>query len=105
MIDIYVYGAAQICASCVNLPSSKETYDWLETVLARKYGSDVFQLHYVDIYSPATEKQKQFCQKIWKEELWYPVVIINDEVVAEGNPNLKSIYKKLEELGLKERGV
>ena len=36
-IEIEVYGAEQICASCVNLPSSKDTCEWLEAALTRKF--------------------------------------------------------------------
>lgn len=29
-VEIVLYGAEQLCPSCVNLPSSKETFEWLE---------------------------------------------------------------------------
>jgi disulfide oxidoreductase YuzD len=31
-VEILVYGAEERCASCVNLPSSKETTEWLTDV-------------------------------------------------------------------------
>jgi disulfide oxidoreductase YuzD len=34
-----------------------------------------------------------------EEDLWYPVVVIGDEIVAEGNPKLKEICRAVEERG------
>ena len=34
---IEVFGADIICASCVNAPSSKDTYEWLQAAISRKY--------------------------------------------------------------------
>lgn len=50
-IIVYVFGAEEICASCVNLPSSKETATWLEAALGRKY-PDRVTVQYVDIFHP-----------------------------------------------------
>lgn len=36
-VAIQVYGAEQICASCVGAPSSKDTFEWLKAALSRKY--------------------------------------------------------------------
>ena len=35
-VSVVVYGAEVVCASCVNAPSSENTYDWLKTLLPRK---------------------------------------------------------------------
>ena len=43
-IEIQVYGAEQICASCVNLPSSKDTCEWLEAALQRKFPNQPFSI-------------------------------------------------------------
>ncbi|MXQ55488.1 DUF1462 family protein [Shimazuella alba] len=99
MIDLYVYGAEQICPSCVSFPSSQETASWLKHALNRKYGEQV-AVHYVDIYSPVGEDQVNFAKRVQEEDLWYPVVVIQDEVIAEGNPKLKTICDRLETLGL-----
>jgi disulfide oxidoreductase YuzD len=99
MVDLYVYGADQVCPSCVSFPSSKETASWLSHALERKYGKQV-AVHYVDIYSPAGEEQVYFAKKVLDEDLWYPVVVIQNEVIAEGNPKLKTICERLEKLGL-----
>jgi disulfide oxidoreductase YuzD len=96
---VLVYGAEQTCPSCVNLPSAKETSTWLQAALRRKFGNQV-EVKYIDIYSPTGEKEIAFSKRVIDEDLWYPVVVIEDEIIAEGNPKLKQIVKKLEELGL-----
>ena len=96
-VVVYVYGAEEICASCVNLPSSKETATWLEAALGRKYPGQV-TVKYVDIFHPQTEKEKSFSKRVIEEDLWYPVVVIDDEVVAEGNPKLKKICEVIDRL-------
>jgi disulfide oxidoreductase YuzD len=96
---IKVYGAKQKCASCVHLPSAKETAEWLEAAVARKYPETAFHVKYIDMEMPETEEEKVFSERIIEEDLFYPVVVINGEVVAEGNPNLKTIYKCLEQNG------
>ncbi|MBA4602288.1 YuzD family protein [Thermoactinomyces mirandus] len=96
-LSVYVYGAEEICSSCVNLPSSKETATWLEAALARKYGKKI-TVHYVDIHQPETEKEKAFSKRVFEEELWYPVVVIEDEIIAEGNPGLKQICQVIDRL-------
>ncbi|WP_102028523.1 YuzD family protein [Salirhabdus sp. Marseille-P4669] len=102
-VEITVYGAEQLCASCVNLPSSKETYEWLQAAIGRKYGKDQIEYTYIDIFSPPeNEKHQAFAQRVLNDEFFYPVVLVNDEVVGEGNPKLKSIYRILDEKGFKE---
>ncbi|WP_077214471.1 YuzD family protein [Bacillus dakarensis] len=98
--EIFVFGAEQICASCVNLPSSKETYEWLEAALSRKYPNQPFKISYIDIYNPPQEESIQsFSQKVIEEDMFYPVVTIGDQVVGEGNPRLKTIYAEMEKYG------
>ena len=36
-VSVVVYGADVVCASCVNAPTSKNTYEWLKPLLERKY--------------------------------------------------------------------
>jgi len=99
-LEILVYGTNIICASCVNAPSSEETASWLQSLLYRKYGDQV-HVRYIDFQKPANEEEKAFARRIMLEDLWYPVVLIEDEIVTEGNPNLKKIYKKMEQLNIK----
>ncbi|RFU67208.1 YuzD family protein [Bacillus sp. V59.32b] len=101
-IEIQVYGAEQICASCVNLPSSKETYEWLEAALSRKFPDQNFTITYIDIFNPQAEPKKQdFSKRVIEEDLFYPVVVIENEIVGEGNPQLKTIVKEMEKYGYK----
>ena len=100
-IEICVYGADVICSSCVQLPSSKETYEWLEAALRRKYPDQPFRITYVDIFAPPAddEAKRKLAQTIVEEDWVYPVVVVEEEVVAEGNPRLKAIYAEMEKHG------
>lgn len=104
-VEIFVYGAEQLCPSCVNLPSSKETYEWLEAALSRKFPNQPFKISYIDIYNPPTDESiKSFSQKVIEEDMFYPVVTIGDRVVGEGNPRLKTIYAEMEKYGYSVEG-
>ena len=99
-INIQVYGAEKICASCVNLPSSKDTCEWLEAALKRKFPNQPFSISYIDIYNPpSTGKEREFALKMIEEDLFYPLIRIEDEIVAEGNVRLKAIVDKMEQFG------
>ncbi|MEH7305742.1 YuzD family protein [Neobacillus drentensis] len=99
-VEIVVYGAEQLCPSCVNLPSSKETFEWLEAAIARKFPDQPFKMTYVDIYHPAGESEKRnFAKKVIEEDMFYPVVVIKEKIVGEGNPRLKTIFSELEKYG------
>lgn len=100
LVDIFVYGAEQICASCVGLPSSKDTYEWLEAAIGRKYPEQAFNIHYIDIFNPPENKDhKQFAARVVEEEFVYPVIVMDNKVVGEGNPRLKDIYAVMEKKG------
>ncbi|WP_083443570.1 YuzD family protein [Ornithinibacillus contaminans] len=95
-VIITVYGAEQICASCVGAPSSKDTYEWLQAAIARKYEVDQLEYEYVDINeSQELKKHRDFIEKMVEEDMFYPIVFVNDEMVAEGIPRLKDIYAEL----------
>ncbi len=97
---IEIFGADIICASCVNAPSSKDTYEWLEAAINRKYQNHPFIIRYIDIESPLNDVRDQnYALRIQEEEFFYPLVLINDEVVGEGYIQLKPITDKLESLG------
>lgn len=100
-ILITVYGSEQICASCVGAPGSKDTYEWLQAAIGRKYMADTISYKYIDIdHPPEIEKHQQFVERILDDELFYPIVFVNDEMVAEGIPRLKIIYKELDKYGV-----
>jgi len=97
---IEVFGAEIICASCVNAPSSKDTYEWLQAAISRKYPNQPFTIRYVDIEQPSdNERDKEWIEKIQNDELFYPLVLINDEVVGEGYIQIQPIFSTLEKLG------
>lgn len=99
-IEIVVYGAEQICPSCVNMPSSRETYDWLQAAVARKYPNQPFKISYVDITIPHDDEEKRiFAERVVEEDMFYPVVLIEGKIVGEGNPRLKTIYAEMEKYG------
>jgi len=99
-IELCVYGADILCPSCVNLPSSKETYEWLQAAIARKYPNQPFDITYIDIYNPPNNsEQQEFAKRVIEEAMFYPVVVIHGEIVGEGNPKLKTIYKEMEKYG------
>lgn len=101
-VEIVVYGAEQLCPSCVNLPSSKETYEWLEAAISRKYPEQPFTISYVDIFNPpADSDKKDFAERVIEEDMFYPVVLLEGKVVGEGNPKLKTIYAEMEKHGYK----
>lgn len=98
-IQLTVYGAEEKCASCVNLPSAYETKEWLEAAISRKFPDEDIRFTYCDIEKELeTEEQKKYAEAILADEYFYPLVTINGEVVGEGNPKLKNIYAKIEQL-------
>ncbi len=100
-VKITVYGAKQVCASCVGAPGSKDTYEWLQAAIGRKYLEDQISYEYIDIETPPdVEKHQQFVEKIIEEDLFYPIVMVNDELVAEGIPRLKTIYNALDQYNI-----
>lgn len=100
---IEVFGADVICASCVNAPSSKDTYEWLEAAISRKYPNHSFTIRYVDINEQHdNERDQEWSTKILNDEYFYPLVLINDEVVGEGFIQLKPIFSYLEKLGFSQ---
>lgn len=99
-VEICVYGAEVVCPSCVNLPSSKETYEWLEAAIKRKYPNQPFVISYIDIFNPPDDEEKKaFAAKVIEEDLFYPVVLVEGTIVGEGNPKLKAIYEEMEKYG------
>ncbi|MBS7345031.1 MAG: YuzD family protein [Caryophanon sp.] len=97
---IEIYGADILCASCVNAPSSKDTYEWLDAAIRRKYPAHHFIIRYIDIENDVqTERDADYAARIQDDEFFYPLVLINDEVIGEGYIQLKPVFTKLEALG------
>ncbi|SOC13000.1 disulfide oxidoreductase YuzD [Ureibacillus xyleni] len=97
---IEVFGADIICASCVNAPSSKDTYEWLQAAISRKYPNQPFSIRYVDIEQPLdNDRDKEWAERIQNDEFFYPLVLINNEVIGEGYIQIQPIFSTLEKLG------
>lgn len=103
-VKITVYGADQICASCVGAPGSVDTYEWLQAAIGRKYAHEPITYEYIDIeQKQSVQKHQAFVDRIFSEDLFYPIVLVNDELVAEGIPRLKTIYQALDKNGVKQQ--
>ena len=97
---IEVYGADTICASCVNAPSSKDTYEWLQAAIARKFPDQEVKYRFINIDDVLeNERDIDYANRIQEDEFFYPLVLINDEVVGEGYVQIKPVYEALEKLG------
>ena len=97
---IEIYGADIMCASCVNAPSSKDTYEWLQAAVERKYPNQPFTIRYIDIEQPLEdERDTDYAARIQDDEFFYPLVLINDEVVGEGYIQIKPVFTALEKAG------
>lgn len=94
--SVIVYGADIVCASCVNAPTARNTYDWLQPLLKRKYPDVQFEFTYIDIEKDTenlTDHDQQYIERIQEDELFYPLVTINEEYVSDGYVQLKDITK------------
>lgn len=97
---IEIFGAEVICASCVNAPSSKDTYEWLQAAISRKFPNQPFTIRYIDIEQTLdSERDKEWAERIENDEFFYPLVLINDEVIGEGYIQIQPIFATLENLG------
>lgn len=98
-LQIVIYGADDPCPSCIHSPSSKETKEWLEAAVQRKFPDQAITFRYVDIQSPENDLDKHYTEKIINDEYFYPLVVANEQVIGEGNPRLKEIFQYLEGFG------
>lgn len=96
-MKVTVYGAEQKCASCIHLPSAKETMEWLEAAVSRKYPDREIHFRYVDIEAPESDEEKSYAERILDDEYFYPLVVLNGNVIAEGDPRLPQVYKSIEQ--------
>ena len=67
-VSVVVYGADVICASCVNAPTSKDIYDWLQPLLKR-YTFKYTYRYYKD-NDNLTDHDLQFIERIEQDELF-----------------------------------
>lgn len=101
---IEVYGREKICVSCVGAPGSRDTYEWVQAAISRKYGTHHFAYEYIDmdkLEQHAYNHQKMI-KHIIEEELFFPLIVLDNEIVAEGTPHLKTIFKVIEEKGIQQ---
>jgi disulfide oxidoreductase YuzD len=99
-VKIEIYGADVICASCVNAPSSKDTYEWLQAAIDRKYPGQSYDIEYIDINSEITdERQQSIAMQVQNDEFFYPLVMIDEEMIGEGYIQLKPVFTELEKHG------
>lgn len=100
-LELTIYGADQPCPSCLHSPSSKETMEWIQAAVKRKYPDGNIAFRYVDINQPVTDEDQSFTMKILNDEYFYPLVVTGGKVIGEGNPRIKSIFESIEERGFK----
>ena len=99
---IEVFGADIMCESCVNAPSSKDTYEWLQAAIERKYPEQPFTIRYIDIEGVIdNERDQDYANRIQEDEFFYPLVLVNEEVVGEGYVQIKPVFAALENAGFK----
>ena len=99
MVNVQVYGTKVICASCVGMPSSTETFEWLQAAIGRKYEGqeNKFNFEYIDFQEEQEDEDKKHSQSEYGGRFnLFPVVLVNGEIVGEGNPRLKDVYEEIE---------
>lgn len=97
---VEVYGADIICASCVNAPSSKDTYEWLQAAISRKFPDQEVEYRFINIEETLeNERDIDYASRIQEDKFFYPLVLVNDEVVGEGYVQIKPVYEALEKVG------
>lgn len=98
---VTVYGRKQICASCVGAPGSKDTYEWLQAAIGRKYDTSNVSYQYIDMDLDTHEEEHlKMIEQMEEEDIFYPLVLMNEDIVAEGIPNLKMIFREIDERGI-----
>ncbi|WJP98371.1 YuzD family protein [Macrococcus bovicus] len=98
-VKVNVYGADVVCASCVNAPTSKDIFDWVQPNLKRKFNNVDFTFNYIDINDSAnhSDYDESIVERIQADELFYPLITMNDEIVADGYIQLPQLTKYVEQ--------
>ncbi len=100
ILSIEIFGADVVCASCVNAPTSKDTYEWLQAAIHRKYPNHPYEITYIDIEKPIENKRHQdLANRILEDEFFFPLVLIEGEVIGEGYIQLTPVFAELEKYG------
>lgn len=94
-MEILVYGAEELCPSCVQMPPAKDTAEWLQAALSRRFGERV-NVRYVDIWGSLSSEEREWAERIRAGEYFYPLVVCGNQVIGEGNPRLKEIEQYIE---------
>lgn len=102
-MELTVYGAEDVCASCVQAPPAKATAEWLQAALARKFDGTVL-VRYIDVNQPETEEDRTYCAKIIADDYFYPLVVSGGKVLGEGYVALKPIVHYCIENGMHLQG-
>ncbi len=74
--------------------------DWLQPLLKRKYPNISFKYTYIDITKDndnLTDHDLQFIERIEQDELFYPLITMNDEYVADGYIQTKQITRFIDQ--------
>src|SRR5690625_3229567 len=98
---VTVYGREQICASCVGAPGSRDTYEWLQAAIGRKYDTSDIEYKYIDMDETGhSDKHQNMIEQMEEEDMLYPLVMMDDDIVAEGIPHLKAIFREVDDRGI-----
>src|SRR5699024_10790182 len=94
-----VYGRNQICASSLGARSSRDTFEWLQAAIDRKYETSKMDYEYIDMDKPQeNEQEARFIEQMEEEDWLYPLVTLNGSIIAEGIPHIKKIYQAVDAL-------
>ena len=93
-VSVVVYGADVVCASCVNAPTSRNTFEWIQSLLERKYPDIQFEYTYIDFQKQTenlSDHDQHYIEQLEEDELFYPLITMNDEYVADGYIQTKQL--------------
>ena len=97
---IEVFGADIMCASCVNARRLRIHTNGYKQLSRANIQIKTFSIRYIDIEGAIeNERDQDFANRIQEDEFFYPLVLINDEVVGEGYVQIKPIFPALENAG------
>ena len=107
-VSVVVYGADVVCASCVNAPTSKDTFDWLQALLKRKYPDINFEYTYIDFQKDTenlSDHDQQYIEQLENDELFYPLVTMDDMLVADGFIQSNKLHVSWMNISKVKRGI